>query len=261
MVTAPVCGWTDTSSPAARSLRGRRLLRLVLPQLDPRFGLVARVRLGEREAGEVADQQVEVAVAVVVGEVERDVGEVALLQRVQPELAGARLLEPADARQVREVALPLEVLELRVLAARQERAGERRRGRRPRRCRRPGRGARRASRRGRAARTGTRPCSRSQRTPWNGRIVKSSSVSPLVISTSSSPSSSRSTSWMPDEPHTGVDRTEDRLLRGSLGPVPRLKNATTCSYCCATSATKSGPPVAVEVGRPARGSAPAARRS
>ncbi len=50
-----------------------------------------------------------------------------------------------------------------------------------------------------------------------------------------------STSSMPDEPHTGTTARKIVSARKPF-PAPRLMKATTCSYCCETSATKSGLP-------------------
>ena len=100
-------GWRPTGPglPGGRSARSRRAKSgspgglagpsagLIHPQLDRRVGLEAGVGLGEREADEVPGDDVHVAVAVEVAEVEGRVGELALLER-----DGARRRRASPAR-------------------------------------------------------------------------------------------------------------------------------------------------------------------
>ena len=77
------------------------------------------------------------------------------------------------------------------------------RGRRRRRGRRPARAARPAASPARCSTNGNVPVFSSQMTPWYGFSTKSSKVSPCVSRTSMSPSLSRSTRSMPDDPQFG----------------------------------------------------------
>ena len=65
-------------------------------------------------------------------------------------------------------------------------------------------------------------------------------MSPFETRTSWSLSPSRSTSWMPDEPQAGCGATS--IVCWRKPPLPSPRNATTVSWCCESSATKSSLP-------------------
>ena len=177
---------------------------LVGPDLDPGVGGEAGVGLAEGEADEVPEDDVDVAVVVVVAEIQGDVARRALLR------ARGAGTTPGATCSIQPTAVSSSTLPCR---SRFWNCGWSLPGRNAHAttslspspsmsavCARwtPGMTARSCWTNGYSPRFSNR------RIPWKGRIVKSSRESPLVISTSRSPSPSKSTTSIPEEPQTGV---------------------------------------------------------